>query len=69
MNGKGEKQRQSQGKDGYRNKEWQSWHSPNLQTSTAELTQELTAPPILKDPEKATPQPFALCLPTRKIVL
>jgi hypothetical protein len=46
-----------------------SWHSPNPQALTAEVTQELTTPPILKDPEKATPQPFALCLRTRRIVL
>lgn len=46
-----------------------SWRSPNRQALTAEVTQELTTPPILKDPEKATPQPFALCLPTRRIAL
>lgn len=37
--------------------------------STAEVTQELTTPPVLKDPEKATPQPFALCLPAGRIAL
>lgn len=46
-----------------------SWHSPNPRALTAEVTEELNNSSNLTDPEKATPQPFALCLPTGRIAL
>lgn len=48
--------------------ELQHWCSLSLQTLPTELTQELTAPPSLKEPRKGDTTAF-LALSTKKIFL
>lgn len=68
MNSKGQKAERAKQRPGYASDEWQRWCSVSLQTFPIELTQELTAPPILKEPGKGDTTAF-LTLSTRKIFL
>lgn len=67
MSGKGWKvELEYRGRHGYSNEELWHWCSLILLTFFIELTQDLTAPTILKDSRKGDSTVFSLCLPTRR---